>query len=350
MNSHRFQVPCLPPQASQASSWEGPRATLAVMSSPTETGPPVSPTFADAWELWLAHRRGGTRPLRDSTLADYRSIYRVHLGPALGALPLAAIDGAVVAHLTIAIAGSGCSAKRLSNILVPLRACLRWHHRIGGFAPDPSPWFELSAPAADARRILTPAEIERLLDALPPRHRPMIAFAAYTGVRAGELRALTWSDVDLAARTARIDKSYYRDRLQHTTKSGKPRTVPLPRHIAEILETWRTECPASSANLVFPGPRGGPLDLDTFRARAFKPALERAGLPPTIRIHDLRHTSASLYLHTGATIREVMEIHGWSQMQTALRYLHVSGSLLEAADRLSDAHSRVRNRSSASST
>ena len=48
----------------------------------------------------------------------------------------------------------------------------------------------------------------------------------------------------------------------------------------------------------------------------------------------MRHTSASLYLQAGATVREVMEIHGWRQMQTALRYLHVGGSLVSAADRL----------------
>ncbi len=80
-----------------------------------------------------------------------------------------------------------------------------------------------------------------------------------------------------------------------------------------------------------------PLDLDTFRARVFRPAVLRAGLPPSTRIHDLRHTSASLYLQSGATLREVMEIHGWRQMQTAVRYLHTGGELTEAADRVSAA-------------
>jgi len=55
-----------------------------------------------------------------------------------------------------------------------------------------------------------------------------------------------------------------------------------------------------------------------------------------LRIHDLRHTAASLYLQSGATVREVMEIFGWSQMQTALRYLHTTEPLTLAAQRLSD--------------
>ena len=116
-------------------------------------------------------------------------------------------------------------------------------------------------------------EIERLLAELPARHRPFVAFAAYVGTRAGETRALTWPDIDLAARTARIDKTYYRDRLQRSTKTGHDRTVPLPSHIATMLAEWRPHCPPSPADLVFPAASGGPLDLDTFRARVFRPAV-----------------------------------------------------------------------------
>jgi integrase len=206
---------------------------------------------------------------------------------------------------------------------------------------DPTPWFDTSAPASRERRILTPAQIEALLGELPERHRAMIAFAAYTGVRAGELRALTWSDIDLDARTARISKTYYRNRPQHSTKTAHDRSVPIPRHLAQILAEWHSRCPPSRAGLCFPSPGGGPLDLDTFRARVFKPALARAGLPADVRIHDLRHTSASLYLQSGATLRVVMEIHGWRQLQTALRYLHTTDSLVSAADRLSDQRDRM---------
>ena len=292
-------------------------------------------TLATAWALWLAYRSQGTRPLRASTLADYRSIYRRHIGPALGATPLAELDGMTIARFVIALSDAGLSAKRLSNVLVPLRACLRWHHRLGSLKCDPSAWFEPGAPAADERRILSVAELERLLDALPPEHRPFVAFAAYTGCRAGEQRALTWDDVDLTQGLARIDKTYYRQRLQRSTKTGYDRTIPLPPHVVELLAEWRRECPPSALGLVFPARSGGPLDLDTFRARVFRPAVARAGLPPELRIHDLRHTAASLYLSSGATIRDVMAICGWRQLATAQRYLHSTESLSAAARRLS---------------
>jgi integrase len=294
-----------------------------------------SPSFVEAWGLWVSYRRHGTHPLRDSTLADYESIYRRHLEPAFGALRLDQLDGATIARFSIASTSAGVSAKRLSNVLVPLRACLRWHYRIGVIERDPSAWFDTPTPAADERRILTPQQIEALVQATPHYYRPFIEFAAYVGTRAGEQRALTWADVDLVTHTVSITKTYYRNTLQRSTKTGRGRQAPLPPHVAATLVEWRTVCPISASNLVFPSPSGRVLDLDVFRSRVFKPAVARAGLPESVRIHDLRHTAASLYLQSGATVREVMEIFGWSQMQTALRYLHTAEPLTAAACRLS---------------
>ncbi len=308
------------------------------MPPPADTpapAPPADLTFAQAWSLWLAYRSSGTHPLRASTLADYESIYRRYLAPAFALRPLAHLGGLEIANFTITLSSGNLSAKRVSNILIPLRACLRWHHRIGTFARDPCGWFDASAPAADERLILTPAQIESLLGALPEFYRPLVTFAAYVGARAGEIRALTWDDIDLDTRRATIDKTLFRDKPQRSTKTGHDRIVPLPPHVAQALLQWRPHCPASEAGLVFPQPNGRPLDLDIFRARQFKPAVRRAGLPPTLRFHDLRHTSASLYLQSGATVREVMDIHGWRQMQTALHYLHAPDTLGLAADRLS---------------
>jgi integrase len=301
------------------------------------TGTAHIPTLADAWERWLAYRRVSPRPLRLSTLADYRSAYRRHIGPRLGTTPLGRIDGASIARFVVDLADDGVAAKRLSNVLVPLRACLSWHHRIGEFPRDPAGWFDAPAPAADERRILTLAEVERLVDATPQPYRAFVATAAWTGMRLGELRALTWADIDLDSRLITVDKTRYRQRVQRATKNGDTRVVPIPPHLAGELADLRRAHPLTPDELVFRGKRGTPIDGDDFRRRVFAPALQRAGLDPDTRIHDLRHTSASLYLASGATVREVMEIHGWRRMETALRYLHTTAPLTHAAERLSAA-------------
>lgn len=297
----------------------------------------TSTTFAAAWERWLAYRSVSQRPLRLSTLADYRSAYRRHIGPRLGRVPLNDIDGATIADLVVALGEDGVGAKRLSNVLVPLRACLSWHHRMGSFGPDPAGWFDAAAPAADERRVLSHAEVERLVAATPAPYRAFVATAAWTGMRLGELRALTWQDVDLRTRMIVVNKTRYRQSVQPGTKNGDTRVVPIPPHLADELELWRATRPRTGNDVVFCGPRGAPLDGDDFRRRVFAPALARAGLDPATRIHDLRHTSASLYLASGATVREVMDIHGWKRMETALRYLHTTAPLTVAAGRLSAA-------------
>ncbi len=304
-----------------------------------ETAP--APTLADAWERWLAYRSVSQRPLRLSTLADYRSAYRRHIGPRLGRVSLASIDGTAIADLVVALGEDGVAAKRLSNVLVPLRACLSWHHRMGSFERDPAGWFDAAAPAADERRVLTVAEVERLVAATPEPYHAFVATAAWTGMRLGELRALTWADVDLDARLIAVNKTRYRQRVQHATKNGDVRVVPILPHLADELERLRAARPRREDEVVFCGKRGTPLDGDDFRRRVFAPALARAGLDPATRIHDLRHTSASLYLASGATVREVMEIHGWKRMETALRYLHTTSPLTDAAERLGRARAEA---------
>ena len=208
---------------------------------------------------------------------------------------------------------------------------------MGTFERDPAGWFDAAAPAADERRVLSLTEVERLVAATPAPYRAFVATAAWTGMRLGELRALTWADIDLDARLIVVDKTRYRQRVQRATKNGDTRVVPIPRHLADELEHLRGTRPHGSQDVVFCGVRGTPIDGDDFRRRVFAPALARAGLDPGTRIHDLRHTSASLYLASGATVREVMEIHGWKRMETALRYLHTTAPLTDAADRLSEA-------------
>jgi integrase len=313
------------------------------MPTPPDIRSPV--TLAEAWSLWLAYRAHSTRPLRASTLADYESIFRAHIKPALGAVPLTDLDGLAIARFVIERTTSGVSAKRLSNVLVPLRACLRWHFRLGSLARDPSVWFDVSAPAANERRILTIAQVERLIAEHPRRYRCFVAFAAYVGTRAGEQRALTWGDLDLERSTALINKTLFRNRAQRSTKTGHDRLVPLPPHIAELPMRERDllHPPPMPDAFVFPGTGDRPIDLDNFRTRVFRPAIARAGLPSDLRFHDLRHTSASLLLQSGATVRDVMDICGWRQLATAQRYLHANPSLARAAQRLSHARAATLN-------
>ena len=285
--------------------------------------PVVPGDFAAAWSAWRAHRISGSRPIAISTLQDYDSMYRCYLGPFFGDLRLEKIDAATVGTFQIAMLEFGVSAVRYGKVVVPLRACLRWHFRNGTFPHDTTFWFDKPAPSADERKVLSFEELERLLAALPEYHRPMVACAAYSGLRLGELRALTWHDVDLDPGIIHVRRAMDRDTVRMYTKTKSSRSVGLPEHIRALLSDWRHQCPPSDLDLVFPQQSGRVVEPSGFRRWVFKPALVRAGLDPSFRIHDLRHTAASWYVHAGASVVDLMRVFGWSQMQTAMRYIHM---------------------------
>ena len=281
------------------------------------------PDFASAWTEWRAHRASGSRPLANPTLADYDSMYRRYIRPFFADLPMDEIGARTVGEFQLEMRRIGVSAVRYGKVVVPLRACLRWHFRRGTFLRDTAYWFDKPAPPADERKVLSFDEVERLLEALPRFYRPLIACAAYTGMRLGELRALTWQDVNFDRSVVYVRRAMDLNTVRLYTKTKSSRTVGLPDHLATLLLNWKSVCPASELSLVFPRPSGRVLEPSEFRKRVFKPALMIANLDPSFRIHDLRHTAASLYVRAGASVVDLMRVFGWSQMQTAMRYIHM---------------------------
>ena len=300
-----------------------PRATICPPSGATLEQRPDNLDFASAWGEWRDYRASGSRPLAKSTLADYDSMYRLYIGPFFADLPLSGITARIVGDFQLGMRRIGVSAVRYGKVVVPLRACLRWHFRRGTFAHDTTFWFDKPAPPADERKVLSFEELERLLKALPAFYRPLVACAAYTGMRLGELRALTWQDVNFDRGLIYVHRAMDLDVVRLYTKTKSSRTVGLPDHVAVLLRQWASQCPSSELGLVFPRPSGRVLDPSDFRRRVFKPALVRAGIDPSFRIHDLRHTAASWYVCAGASVVDLMRVFGWTQMQTAMRYIHM---------------------------
>ena len=124
------------------------------------------------------------------------------------------------------------------------------------------------------------------------------------------------------------------------TKTGERRTVPLPHFLAEQLGADLADRPHSPGDLVFTMPAGGPMRASRWGERYFRPAVAAAGLPENLRLHDLRHTAASLAIRENASVKIVQAMLGHrSATQTLDRYGHLYPSDLDAlADRLDRAH------------
>jgi integrase len=202
-----------------------------------------------------------------------------------------------------------------------------------------------AGPASSKREMtfLTAAELERLASQIEDPYRVLVRFLGWTGLRIGEAAALRVGRLDLLARRVEVAEAAteVNGRLAWgPTKTGERRTVPFPHFLADQLGTYLADRPHAPDDLVFTMPAGGPLRASKWGERYFRPAVAAAGLPQGLRVHDLRHTAASLAIRENASVKIVQAMLGHrSATQTLDRYGHLYPSDLDAlADRLDRAH------------
>jgi integrase len=184
------------------------------------------------------------------------------------------------------------------------------------------------AKKARTTRIASLAELDVIVEALPERFRPMALLAAWCSLRFGELAELRRGDVALASATLRVERAVTSRNGQvfvgdPKSEAGR-RTVSIPPHLVPVLAAHLETISADSTALLFPA-HGGPdqhLAPTTFHTPWSK-ARKAAGRPD-LRVHDLRHTGATLAAATGATLAELKQRLGHSTSEAAMIYQHVA--------------------------
>lgn len=174
-------------------------------------------------------------------------------------------------------------------------------------------------------RALCTEEVQALLSKtkkIYPDFYPLLFTAIFTGMRQGELMALTWDSINWITKKITVDKNYTHGRLG-TPKTGKIRIIDMSDELAKVLREWRIACPVSENKLVFPNNEGNYQSAENMMKRRFIPALNRAGIEQ-IRFHDLRHTYASLLLVNGVPMKYVQHQLGHSSITMTIDlYTHL---------------------------
>jgi integrase len=177
------------------------------------------------------------------------------------------------------------------------------------------------------------AELDAVAANLAPRYRPMVIFAAATGLRPAEWLALEWRDIDVEARVVYVHRSFTKGRLKCPKTEASRRAVLLQTIALDAIE----QQPSSRQSaLVFPAERGGYLDLHNFRNREWKPAQVAAGTEPLRRVYDLRHTFATFALRSGISTFDLSRYMGASLTMIDRHYGHLARDGREHAIRLLD--------------
>lgn len=319
-------------------------------------------------EHWLEHI---SRPsVRESTYSGYRVDVNVHLVPAIGAHKLKTLGPEHLERLYARMLANGSAPATVHHVHRTVRTALGQAERRGHIPRNPAKLAK--APRVEETEVepFTVDEVRRLLEtaALQPRNSTRWALALALGLRQGEALGLKWTDVNLAAGSITIRRNRQRPKYGHgcggtcemkhagrcperqhlrpetaetKSRAGK-RVIGLPREIVTLLvkhqqeqsiERERAGSVWVGRDYVFATDIGLPLNPRTDWDR-WKALLDLAGIRDA-RLHDARHTAATVLLLLGVPDRTVMGIMGWSKADMATRYQHLTSAVRrDVADRV----------------
>ena len=299
-----------------------------------DVGEHVDPTrmTSAAWsQHWLATRQVGQR-----SVERYRELFTRHILPALGDRPLQQIDVSVIEKFYVDLKGATSgSTVRYCHII--LKACLAAAVRKRKIVRNPIDDIDHAPPASegDHGRALEAHELRALVQGFKGSPLfPIVATAAYTGMRRGEILALHWGNLNLTDKTLRIERSVdytlaHGIRIKAPKSERGTRTISIGDELIALLLAERDKHLRIRAGvpdgvdvnlsmvklppdaLMFPNPpeRGQDFSFTALRhpkrvTDSFVRKAAKLGYPG-LRFHDLRGTVATLLLNQGRPIHAV---------------------------------------------
>jgi integrase len=271
----------------------------------THIAPSKSVTVSDAGKSWIL----GCRNLEPATVEGYQSHLDLHILPFIGGLRLSDVTPQVVRGLEDTLRAHGRSNNTTRKVLTSLGSLLGDAQERGLAARNAVRELRRNRrPGKDARveerkktklkagvDIPLPEEIRRIVANAKPSYRSILVAAAFTGLRASELRGLLWEDVDL-----KKCEIHVRQRADKFGQIGNPksaaahRAVPFGPVVANTLREWKLVCPKGPLGLVFPNRAGNVENIGNIAKRGFHAAQIAAGItvqggPKYTGLHCLRH-------------------------------------------------------------
>jgi integrase len=276
--------------------------------------------FSGFADLWMKNYvKPNNKP---SEVQNKKSIIKNHLYPFFGDQDIKAITTEQIEQFVGKKVAAKYSKKSVNLYLTVLRTMLTkavdWDYL------DKSPMNRIKLLRVDPRDpdFYTEEEMQALLKGIKdefPEHYPFFLTAFSTGMRHGELRALEWTDIEFSTSMIRVRRNKWR----HSTGSPKgrrARNIPMHPFLLETLRAQREERPKTK--YVFSLPDGSQYGINAGR-KAMQKVCEKIGLR-RLRLHDIRHTFASLLCMKGQPLRVVQELLGHSDIKTTEIYAHLS--------------------------
>lgn len=271
----------------------------------------------DEWlTTWLRDYQAHTT---GRTVETYRSVINKHMRPIFGDVCLC--DFTAV-HVRRMVADMGkLSPSTVRHALAILGAAMGSAVDDGLIKSNPVETVKAPRPVKHPFTVIDRTQIKAFVAAIQKTSvADALLFMLLTGVRAGEMRGLKWSDVDLAGATVRIERQLYAPNAKRAElrppKDGEARTLHVAAEVVDLLRAHRKAQAADrlhagadwketpiTADLVFRMPRGTYIVPSTLNY-AINQVRDDLGLPD-LRPHDLRHSYAVAALRSGIDVKTV---------------------------------------------
>ncbi|MBA2312549.1 MAG: site-specific integrase [Actinobacteria bacterium] len=278
---------------------------------------------------WAARWQETTVNLKPTTQAAHESLLRSVILPTFGHCQLSRIKPIDLSEWVAGLSETGLSASRIRNAYFTLSGIFKAATQSGLIARSPCIGVKLPKPARRDMTCLSASQVSAVANEVPERYQALIYLLAYGGLRWGEAVALRRGRVNLLR--ARVEVKEAAPEVNGALHFGEPKTfehrsVALPSFLRDLLAGHLGAFTADDPRaLVFTSPEGDPLRSPNFRRRVWFPALKAAGLPASVRIHDLRHTAASLLIAQGAHAKVVQAHLGHASIVVTMhRYGHLN--------------------------
>jgi integrase len=291
-------------------------------------------------EDWLRARQSVKRSTREADAA----IWRLHVEPWFGRSPVSSISAADVSRWLGDMIARDVAQTSARRNLAALRSLLDYAVADARIASNVAA--RVKPPRGSATRegqYLTVDELRSLREACRGRYGDVVLILGLAGLRWGEAAGLRVGDfLTVPGPGLRVQRSVLSSRADgqqfvDTVKTSRARTVPLVSELLPVVERWSVG--RSAEEWLFAAPKGGAMsEANWKRAVLWSHAIAAIGRP-RLRVHDLRHTAASVWLGAGADPKVVQRVLGHaSAAMTMDLYGHlIDANLWDAARRVDEA-------------
>ena len=284
-------------------------------------------TVAEAGRLWL--ERGEAEGLERITLQTYRTLLDLHITPLIGHLRLAQLTTPEVEAFRDELL-QRMSRRYARSVLVGLKSIIANAQRRGLIAHNPATATRVNVVERHQERleigrdVPSKSEVQAIINNAAGRWRTMLITAAFTGMRAGELRGLTWDEIDLPGKLVRIRQRADTWGTQGAPKSAAGRReIPLMPIVIAALREWRLAYPFGPEGIVFCRSQRvrdawavtghATLWWVFHRAQRAAGVVDEAG-QPKYKFHALRHFFASIGIEAGFAPKRLQALLGHSSI------------------------------------